>query len=104
MMFKAAIAAVAVLAVLVTFLYWDRGRIAHKLEITETRLIAAQTDAATKAETLEALEAHAARLLVLDLERDVSETTIRNSEGFGDEVPDIILDTISNLGMRPGSD
>jgi len=81
-------------------LYWDRGRIANKLEITEARLQSAENDAATKAETLDLLQSHATRMSALDRQRDATEITIRNSEGFDDEVPGIILDTISGLGLR----
>ena len=94
------IGALAIVSVLAAGLYWDRGRIAHALEITEARLQAAEHDAATKAETLTALQAHTSRTLILEGQRDTTETTIRNSEGFDDEVPGIILGTITELGMR----
>ena len=72
----------------------------HKLEITEARLLAAEHDAATKAETLNALRSHTSRMSILERQRDATEITIRSSEGFNDEVPGIILGTITDLGMR----
>ncbi len=97
---RVAVFLLAVVSITAAGLFWDRGRIATKLVATEARLQSAVNDAATKAKTLEALRSHAARQSILDRQREVAESRLRNSEGFDDEVPGIILDAISDLGLR----
>ena len=99
MMFKAAIIALAVVTTMAGALWWDRGRIADKLEVTEARLQSAELDAAIKAETITVLRIHSRQLDELRAKQRDAETIIRNSEGFDDETPAIILDAICSVGM-----
>ena len=100
MILRIVLAALMAVSIVAAGLYWDRGRLSDKLEVTEERLHAAEVDAATKSETLNVLRAHNSRLSDITTEQSDREQAIRNSEGFDDEVPAIILDTISNLGLR----
>lgn len=98
-MFKAAIALLAVALIAVAGLYWDRGRIVDKLEATQVQLKAVELDAAFKSETIDVLRIHSRQLDELRQIQSATENEIRNTEGFDDATPAIILDAICSSGL-----
>lgn len=98
-MFKIAVGAFVVVLIAAAGLYWDRGRLVENLAETEARLQSAQLDAALQSETIDVLRIHSRQLDVLRETLRDAETEIRNSEGFDDATPDIILNAICSRGM-----